>query len=79
MNCKGWDCNIPQCAICELERLIVQITKRIQTLESMSTGWKMFTGIKIGYELALDIVRQQDSPVAGARAILETKQLTKER
>jgi hypothetical protein len=49
MNCKGWDCNIPQCSVCLL---------------AMSKVRKS---------------RQQDSPVAGARAILETKQLTKER
>ena len=43
-------------AIQELETKIKEIEKRITTLEPMSTGWKMFTGIKIGYKLALDIL-----------------------
>jgi type I site-specific restriction endonuclease len=43
-------------AIQELETKIKEIEKRITTLEPMSTGWKTFTGIKIGYKLALDIL-----------------------
>jgi hypothetical protein len=58
MNCKGWNCNIPKCPVCQLEMAIIQIEKKIKTLEHMSTGWKMFTGIKIGYKQALDIIKK---------------------
>ena len=53
----GKECAMTQeQAIQELETKIKEIEKRITTLEPMSTGWKMFTGIKIGYKLALDIL-----------------------
>ena len=54
-----WGCAVPKCKECDIEKIKAQmasVEKTIATLESMSTGWKMYTGIKIGYKLSLDIL-----------------------
>jgi hypothetical protein len=50
MNCKGWDCNVPACKMCQLEMELVQAIKKRSELEYMSTGWKIQTGIIIAYK-----------------------------
>jgi len=56
-----WGCATPKCKECDIIKIEAQmanIEKTIATLIPMSTGWKMYTGIKIGYKLSLDILKK---------------------
>jgi hypothetical protein len=56
MNCKGWDCNIPECKMCQLEMELVRAIQKRDELEYMSTGWKIQTGIILAYKHITEVL-----------------------